>query len=278
MKRRLLGLVIPALMMASGCSRGGDLGLVSARYAAESTAEEYALDEDMAADEGAEPMQVERKIIRTGRISFESGDPAKTHKLIEETAAQMDGWLSQDDAREYDGGMRYEMTIRVPASKFDALLDKIAGSVEKLDSKSISAQDVTDEFIDLSARLKTKKELEARYREILKRANSVEEILAVEKQIGDLRSDIESVEGRLKFITEQVSFSTLSVVFYQKGVRSFGFGSAVGSGIKSGWHALLYFIIGLVNVWPFLLIGGGAAWLIVRARRRRKLRMQGEGK
>ena len=73
----------------------------------------------------------------------------------------------------------------------------------------IDSQDVTEEYIDITARLKTKKELEARYLELLKKANKVEEIVSIEKEIGNLRSDIESIEGRLRYINNAVAYSTL---------------------------------------------------------------------
>ena len=69
---------------------------------------------------------------------------------------------------------------------------------------------------------KTKKEVEARYRELLTRATSVEEILKIEEQIGNIRTEIESAEGRLRYLSNQVQYSTLHVTFYEK-YSNFGF-------------------------------------------------------
>ncbi|MDR2691715.1 MAG: DUF4349 domain-containing protein [Dysgonamonadaceae bacterium] len=109
--------------------------------------------------------------------------------------------------------------------KFELLLDRIAQNAKKLDSKNITVSDLTEEFIDIEARIKTKKELENRYKELLKQANKVEEIVAIEKEIGNLRTDIESIEGRLKYLKDKVSYSTLNVVFYERTSSPFGFNS-----------------------------------------------------
>ena len=115
-------------------------------------------------------------------------------------------------------------------------------------------QDVSEEFIDHEARLRTKKEVESRYREILKQAKTVQEILSVETEIGNIRSEIESIEGRLKYLSDQVSMSTLNITYYQKTGTDFGFASKFVQALKSGWDILLIFIIGIVNLWPFIII------------------------
>jgi hypothetical protein len=135
------------------------------------------------------------------------------------------------------------------------LLEKIFKTAQKIESKNISALDVTEEFIDIEARIKTKKELENRYKELLKQAKKVEEILEIEREIGSLRSEIESAEGRLNYLKDRVSLSTLTVVFYEKLNSSFGFTSKFGQAIQNGWTNLLWFFIGLANFWPFIIIG-----------------------
>ena len=220
----------------------------------------------------AENIHVDRKIIKTGRIEFLTSDAAKTRALISRTVSQFNGWISNEsNNRYYDGGeIRYNLTLRVPSKYFDALLDSLSANARKVEYKSISAQDVTEEFIDIEARLAVKKELENRYKEILKKANSVDEILQVEREIGNLRSDIESIEGRYKYLQNQVAFSTLDITYYEKSESSFGFGSKFAEALSDGWHNLLWFFIGVANLWAFIAIAVIVVYFIVIWRRRRK--------
>jgi hypothetical protein len=131
---------------------------------------------------------------------------------------------------------------------------RISESAKKIDFKNVQVQDVTEEYIDVETRIKTKKELESRYRVLLSKARTVEEILSIEKELGTLRSDIESIEGRLKYLKDQVSLSTLSVEYYELTRSTLNFSSKLGHAVVSGWKLLLGFIVGLVNLWPFIII------------------------
>ena len=197
---------------------------------------------------------VERKIIKEGEICFETASLSDTRALIDKTVSDTKGYISKDNIFDYSNRIEHQIIIRVPADKFDLLLDKISQSASKLDSKNIRTLDVTEEFIDIEARIKTKKELEDRYKELLKQANKVDEILTIEKEIGALRTEIESIEGRLTYLKSKVSYSTLTVVFYEKTSSSFGFNSKMGQAIHNGWTNLLWFFVTATNLWPFIVI------------------------
>jgi hypothetical protein len=214
---------------------------------------------------------VERKIIKEGEITFETANLKETESLITRTVNEMGGYIANDNVFSNENRITHRMTVRVPADKFDLLLTRISESAEKLDRKTISAQDVTEEYIDVEARIKTKKELETRYRELLTKAKTVEDILAIEKEAGTLRTEIESIEGRLRYLQDRVSLSSLTIEYYQLTTSSFGFFSKLGRAFVIGWNWLLAFIIGLIHLWPFiLLIGGGVilAFRIGKARRK----------
>jgi len=212
----------------------------------------------------------ERKIIKEGDISFESADINKTKSLITQSVQNLNGYISKDEAFDYNDRLEHRLVIRVPADKFDILLAKISESTEKLDSKNINVLDVTEEYIDIDSRIKTKKELEERYKELLKQATKVEELLAIEKEIGQLRTEIESVEGRLRYLKDKISLSSLTVTYYQKTHSTFGFSSKFGLAIKSGWDNLLWFFIGLTHIWPFVLIIAAAVYSFIRRYRKKK--------
>jgi hypothetical protein len=79
----------------------------------------------------------------------------------------------------------------------------------------------------------------------------------VEKQIGQLRSDIESIEGRLNYLQNRVSFSTLSMTFYESTKGESEFSQKFKNGFKNGWENLIWLFVGLTNIWPLILIGLG---------------------
>lgn len=213
---------------------------------------------------------VERKIIKEGEISFETADVNKTKSSITKAVQELNGYLAKDEVFDYSDKIEHRLFIRVPADKFDLLLTQISENAEKLDSKNINVLDVTEQYIDIDARLKTKKELEDRYKELLKQTTKVEEILTIEKEMGQLRTDIEAVEGRLRYLKDKISLSSLTVTYYQKTHSAFGFSSKLGQGIKNGWNNLLWFFVGLINIWPFVLLIVLGIYLIMRHERRKK--------
>jgi hypothetical protein len=98
----------------------------------------------------------------------------------------------------------------------------------------------------------------------------VEDVLSVEREIGNVRSEIESMEGRLNYIKNKVSFSTLNVNYYQIINSDFGFGSKWIASLSNGWENLLSFLIGIMNLWPFILLISGGIWFFIRWRKRSK--------
>lgn len=195
----------------------------------------------------------ERKFIRNGTLEFQTDEVKKTKKEVEKICKELNAYISSESENNYEERLQYNQVIRVPSNQFDALIARLEPLALKIENKNISTEDVTEQFIDVEARLKTKKELEVRYREILKQAKTVEEIISIESQIANVRSEIESMEGRLNFLKNQVAFSTLNVTYYETIGTDFGFASKFVQSLKAGWDNLLAFIIFLINLWPFIV-------------------------
>jgi hypothetical protein len=214
----------------------------------------------------------DRQVIKTGYLTVRIDDMEQTRKSVEKICKEHNAYISSEMQNNYDTRMQYEQVIRMPAISFDVMIQKLESLGVEVENKSVQTTDVTEEFIDKEARIKTKKELEIRYREILKQAKVVSDILSIESQLNQVRGDIESMEGRLKFLQNQVAFSTLNVTFYKTIGTNFGFGSKIVSAARNGWDMFLLFIIGLLNIWPFLLIGAALLYLgFRRMRNRRKI-------
>lgn len=214
-------------------------------------------------------VETERKLIREGSMSFQCEDVEKTKTEVEKICTQLGAYSASEGQDSYGENINYHQTIRVPAEKFDALVQSLEKLAIKVESKDISTRDVTEEFIDIETRLKTKKELESRYLEILKQARNVQEVLSVERELGNVRTEIESMEGRLNYIKNKVSFSTLNVSYYQLIESDFGFGAKFLESFGNGWKNLLSFLIGIMSLWPFILIMVGGTWLFIRWRKKK---------
>jgi hypothetical protein len=220
-----------------------------------------------ASEQTGQTVSIERKLIRNGQLDFKTNDVKKAKVDIEKISKELNGYISNESENNFGDRKQYNQTIRVPADQFDNLIKQIEVLADKVESKGINTQDVTEEFIDVEARLKTKKELEARYSEILKQAKTVADILAIESQIANVRSEIESMTGRLNYLKNQVSFSTLNLTYYEVIGTDFGFASKFVDSLKGGWDNLLNFLIFLVNLWPFVI---GIVAVIIWWLRRKK--------
>ncbi|MCX8106637.1 MAG: DUF4349 domain-containing protein [Ignavibacterium album] len=216
-------------------------------------------------------VSVERKIIKEGSIRFETTSVIETQKEIRKIVAELGGYIGNENSNNYEGIIEYSLTARVPEDKFNTLIDKVSSLAEKVESKNINSSDVTEEFIDVEARIKTKKELEARYKEILKKANRVDEILNIEREMGNLRAEIESLEGRMNYLKNRISLSTLNITFYEKVSAPFGFFSKVKQALHNGWQALLWFIIILISLWPFILLILIVLFIILKFRKKKTI-------
>lgn len=160
--------------------------------------------------------------------------------------------------------------LRVPAKHFQTTLDSIKSFAKKVEFQRISTQDVTEEYVDISSRLETKKQVRDRYVDILRnKAKTVEEILMAEEKIRHLQEEIEAREGRLRYLRDRASMSVITVELFQElepqededetswisrfledAGESFGFGGEIIRGL----------VLGLMAIWPLLLIFGVLFW------------------
>lgn len=206
----------------------------------------------------------DRKLIKDGSISFETGDLKKTQSEIAEITKSLNGYASNETLNNGESRTSCQITIRVPANQFVELVDKLEKISLKIEHKSVQTRDVTEEFFDAEARLKTKKEVENRYRDLLKKAQTVEDMLAIERESGNVRTEIEVIEGKLNYLKNQVAFSTLEVNYFQVVGTDFGFAGKFVHSLANGWSNLLSFLIALTNIWPFLILFSLAGWWLRR--------------
>jgi len=213
---------------------------------------------------------IERKLIKQGSISFETENIEKAKNYIEDKVKFFEGYIAKEYSYDYTEQKQYVLEIKIPNQKFDDFVKSLNNIIVSLDNKDIQVTDVTEEYVDIEARIKTKKTVMQRYTELLKQAKSVAEMLDIEREMGNLQTDIESLEGRLKYLQNQISLSTLNLTFYEHRTKDFGFWSKILKSIKGGWNGLLWFLVGVMYLWPLWLILFGGLWLLLRYIKRRK--------
>lgn len=218
--------------------------------------------------------QIEQKIIKEATLRFETDNLENSFSKIQKAATTSKARIINDSEGKDFGTLFRNLTIKVPSQNFDRFINDISKGVSYFEVKNISAEDVTEQYIDLTSRLKTKKKLEERYLEILKKANKVSEILEIEEQISAIREEIESKEGQLKYLESRVSESTVTIEIYKtiaekEGIK-ISYGSKLGNAIKSGFYTLSDLLLSLLSAWPFVILFVVFAYFIRRRLKRRK--------
>jgi len=197
----------------------------------------------------------DRKLIKNGNLRFQTNDIEKTNVLIKSTVNKFGAYISEDNNYNSNSQVGYDLTIRVPAIKFDSLMSYILenANIKHLNNKSTQINDVTADFIDTQARIKIKKESEQKLIELLKQAKNLTEVLEIQKQLTDMRTDIESTEGRMKYLADQVDYSTINVSFYEKTSYSNRFLGDFWNALKDGWQIALHILTLLAYLWVIIL-------------------------
>lgn len=217
--------------------------------------------------------EIEAKIIKSGNLRYQTDDLEKTYSQIQEAVKKHKAIIKNDSQYNDEDGLSRRINIRIPNENFDAFITDISKGVNYFDVKSISSDDVTEEYIDVTARIKTKKVLEERYYELLKKAAKVSEMLEIEKKLSEIREEIEAKEGRLKYIENKVSMSTLDINFYkpvaQGSKATVSYGGRIGNAIVSGFNGISNFFISLLGFWPVIatLV---VLFILIRKRFKRK--------
>jgi len=222
--------------------------------------------------------EITQKLIKRGGINFESENIETDFEKISNLLPQYKAYLESENQSKSDQYSRYELTIRVPAENYDSLINQISALAYKLENKYSNIEDVTERYYDLQSRITNQKALEQRYLELLNKAASMQDILEIERNLTEVRTTIEQLEGQFKYLSKQIGYSTLDVSFYEQLPYVYnesgrkGFFARIASALSSGWTGFLSFLVGLVSLWPFLILFGILFILFRKWRAKRAIR------
>jgi len=276
MSKIIQGLLL--LFILAGCKEyakedsGGSDGIVT-ESAPAMDMQIMELPEAEAKDKSAE-VYPSQKVIKNADIRFETGDLKATAEKIRAAVKKYRAQVQHDAEGKDDYSVNRNITVRIPGQYFDAFIADISEGVSYFDRKEISSTDVTQEYIDIEARIKAKKVLEARYLDLITKAKKVSEILEIEKELSAIREEIEAKEGQLRYMKNRIALSTINIEFYKKTAMEPGatvsYGSKMGNALKSGFNGLSSLFIGLLYIWPFILIFVIALFIIRKKLKKRK--------
>lgn len=198
------------------------------------------------------------KLIKNGNMVFEVSDLAGAKKRVDMTLKASGGYYENDQYNSYGNKNSFNLKLRIPAAGFDTLVHALEDGVGRLQSKNIGVTDVSEEYLDLNIRLTNQLAYLEQYKAILKKATTIKDILEVQENIRQLEETIESKKGRIKFLDDQVSYSTLNVELYQtvaihvSGAPSFF--ARLKNAFKNGIDVLLDIIVAATSIWPIIII------------------------
>ncbi|MEY9091824.1 DUF4349 domain-containing protein [Paenibacillus sp. RC84] len=225
----------------------------------------------------------DRKVIYKGNLVAEVEDYAKAQKALRELVTASGAYILQfteDNTASEIGGT---FTIKVAAGGFPSLLDGIE-KISPTRQRNITGQDVTEEYVDLTSRLKAKEVVEARLLAFMEKATKSDELLAFSAELGKVQEEIERIKGRMRFLDQNVEYSTVELKLYQpkeaallKGGGT-PFGKQIGSTFTKSvdfmvmiFKGLVIFMTALIPVAAIALVIGLPIYFFLRSKSKRRI-------
>ncbi len=295
--RLMAALAAAALLSLTACSGGSDsasteTALVAGGGAGDTAAE--APDASAAYDAGggaskaapearnAVDLVEQQAVIRNGAVSLRSDDVGKTRFDVQALVDQHNGTIA-DDKTETDRtgkALRARMVLRVPSADFDEVMSALGnGELAELASTTSTAEDVTTQVIDVDARIKAQQASVDRVRQLLARAESIRDIMAIESELSNRQAQLDSLTQQQAYLKDQTSLATIKVsierkpdpVVKKKHEDKTGFLAGLGAGWDGLRHAVVAALTVVGALLPFAVVAlllGVPVWLLVRRLRR----------
>ncbi|HYU97224.1 MAG TPA: DUF4349 domain-containing protein [Pyrinomonadaceae bacterium] len=284
--------IVTFLILLFALSSCGRLANYSTRPAAESIAErkyQYKTTTQVSLQQAGQSQSIaeaaNRKILRNGELTLEVPAPEEAERKITSIADAAGGFVVTSESKQHETGdppkqyLEVNLVIRVPEAQFQTAFDQILSLGSRVIQNKTTGEDVTEEFIDLEARIRTQKALEVQFLEIMKQATKVPDALEVQRQIAEVRTEIEKLEGRKRFLENRASLSTITVSLqspaaiavntssFRRNVRE-----AVGDGVDLTIAIVLFLIRFVIVIIPIFLLLILPIGLLVRFFWRRTLK------
>jgi len=217
---------------------------------------------------------VSAMIIRTGQASVQVDSLDQSIRAVRVLAQRVGGYIANSSiVAGADQTHSATLEIKLPSARFDDAVNGLQ-PIGHLESVSVSAEDVGEEFVDVAARAENGRKLEQRLIDILgTRTGKLSDVLAVERELARVREEIERQEGRMRFLRTRAAMSTLAVTVHEKLPVVAGTGSwgVLGEAFRQAWRNFIAFTANVIaamgTLLPLGVIVTVLGWLVWRARR-----------
>jgi len=159
--------------------------------------------------EGGQAWATERMIVRTGEMALVVEDVPSAMERIASFAVGYGGYVVSSEKWGEGDRLAGMIAIRVPASRFDDAMGRLRELAVEVNSESTSSQDVTEEYVDLGAKLQNLEASEEQLLKIMQKAETVDDILSVQRELSKTRGEIEQTKGRMQYLERS---STTSLI------------------------------------------------------------------
>ena len=154
----------------------------------------------------------ERMIVYTGNLAMVVADTDAAQRQIEVVVEEAGGYIASVESYTVSEGVRRtDLSLRVPAETFNSTMDALRKMALEVTRESVSTQDVTEEYVDLTARLRALEAKAARLEELMERAEDTEAVLAVYRELSATQVEIEQTKGRMQYLERQSAMATIHV-------------------------------------------------------------------
>ncbi|MEU7849724.1 DUF4349 domain-containing protein [Micromonospora parva] len=278
----LAATALAAALALTGCG-AGDSGADSAGAKAEAPPANGEVPRDAAAGApeaagaGAPDLRVDqRAIIYTGTMRVQVDDVDSAAREATAVATRAGGFVGGDQRRSADADAVAELVLRVPAAKFTGVVEEIA-KLGRQQNREINTQDVTEETVDLDARITSQRARVDSARRLLARATSITDLVSLENELGRREADLASLEAKKRRLADLTALSTITVALAGPAAKTTEEKAETGFlvGLRGGWKAFVVSMTVLLTVLGALLpwlvaFGVPLAVLLVVLRRRRR--------
>jgi hypothetical protein len=200
------------------------------------------------------------RLIKTADYRFRVAAVKKSTERIEAAIKRYPAHIGSSSLLLLGNSIENKITIRVRSEFFNELLKEIDQESVYTHYRNIKTEDVAKQFVDLESRLKTKLEVQERYKQILRtRTGKIEELLAAEKQIGELQEEIEAAVSKINFLKDQVAYSTINLEIYENVAEDKLAGDddsilqKFTEAFLNGFDGAVHVLVALTRIWPLIL-------------------------
>lgn len=209
------------------------------------------------------PADDNRKIIRTGRIDLVVATYDQARAKIDALVEQVGGYVDSTQVNRRQNAISdATIVVRIPSTAFGSMLPKLR-EIGEIVSESTNASDITDQYVDIAARLASAQALEKRLLELATdKHGNIEQVLAVERELSRVRTEIESYEGKMRQWNDQIAMSTLTLALSTKRPEIAVVDPGLGTRIRQSFHDSIdalrafggWFAVTLIAIAPWLVL------------------------